>query len=57
MSSKPRRTYDRDFKRNAVLPCAELGRSVPEAAEKLGVGKDLLYPWRREYQDFYHGVR
>ena len=49
MSSKPRRTYDRDFKRNAVLLCGEPGRSVPEVAEKLGIGKDLLYRWRREY--------
>ena len=49
MSSKPRRKYDRDFKRNAVLLCTEPGRSVSEVAEKLGIGKDLLYRWRREY--------
>ncbi len=28
MSLKPRRKYDQDFKRNAVLLCAEPGRSV-----------------------------
>lgn len=50
MSSKPRRRYDRDFKRNAVLLCTEPGRSVPDVAEKLGISKDLLYRWRREYQ-------
>ena len=44
-----RRKYDRDFKRNAVLLCAEPGRTVTEVAENLGVGKDLLYRWRREY--------
>ena len=49
MSSKPRRKYDRAFKRNAVLLCAEPGRSVSDVAEKLGIGKDLLYRWRREY--------
>ncbi len=49
MSSEPRRKFDQDFKRNAVLLCAEPGRSVVEAAKNLGIGKDLLYRWRREY--------
>ena len=44
-----RRKYDRDFKRNAVLLCAEPGRTVTEVAENLGIAKDLLYRWRREY--------
>ncbi len=49
MSLKPRRKYDQDFKRNAVLLCAEPERSVAQIAENLGIGKDLLYRWRREY--------
>ena len=49
MNIKRRRKYDRDFKRNAVLLCAEPGRSVAEVAENLGISKDLLYRWRREY--------
>ncbi len=49
MSLKPRRKYDQDFKRNAVLLCSEPGRSVAEVAENLGIKKDLLYRWRREY--------
>jgi len=44
-----RRKYDRDFKRNAVLLCAEPGRSVAEVAENLGIPKDVLYRWCREY--------
>jgi len=44
-----RRKYDQDFKRNAVLLCAEPGRKVAEVADNLGIGKDLLYRWRREY--------
>ena len=44
-----RRKYDRDFKRNAVLLCSESGRTVAEVAENLGISKDLLYRWRREY--------
>ncbi len=49
MSLKTRRKYDQDFKRNAVLLCAEPGRSVAEVADNLGIKKDLLYRWRREY--------
>jgi len=48
MNSEPRRKYDQDFKRNAVLLCAEPGRSVAEIAENLGIGKGLLYRWRRD---------
>jgi transposase len=49
MKIQKRRKFDRDFKKNAVLLCAEPGRSVPEVAENLGIGKDLLYRWCREY--------
>jgi len=49
MNSEPRRKFDQDFKRNAVLLCAEPGRSVVDVAENLGINKDLLYRWRREY--------
>ncbi len=49
MNLKPRRKYDQDFKRNAVLLCAEPGRTVLEVAENLGINKDVLYRWRREY--------
>ncbi len=50
MNSEPRRKFDPDFKRNTVLLCAEPGRSVTEVAKNLGIGKDLLYRWRREYR-------
>jgi transposase len=49
MNIKRRRRYDQDFKRNAVLLCSEPGRSVAEVAVNLGIAKDLLYRWRREY--------
>ncbi len=51
MNTKIRRKYDRDFKRNAVLLSGESGRTVSEVAENLGIGKDLLYRWRREYHN------
>jgi len=49
MNIKRRRKYDRDFKRNAVLLCAEPDRTVAEVAQNLGISKDLIYRWRREY--------
>ena len=48
MNLKSRRKYDQDFKRNAVLLCAEPGRTVIEVAQNLGINKDILYWWRRE---------
>jgi len=50
MSVQQRRKYDPDFKRNAVLLSEEEGRTVTEVAENLGISKDLLYRWRREYR-------
>jgi transposase-like protein len=49
MSVQKRRKFDRDFKRNAVLLTSEPGRTVSSVAENLGINKDLLYRWRREY--------
>lgn len=49
MNSKPRGKCDQEFKRNAVLLCAEPGRSVVDVAENLDINKDVLYRWRREY--------
>ena len=49
MDSKIRRKYDRDFKRNAVLLYEEPGRSIPEVANNLGIHRDLIYRWRKEY--------
>lgn len=48
MSVQNRREYDSDFKRNAVRLTEESGQTIVEIAENLGIGKDLLYRWRRE---------
>ena len=48
MSVQQRRKYDSDFKRNAVQLTEKPGRTVADVAENLGIGKDLLYRWRRE---------
>ena len=43
-----RRTYDAEFKRNAVQLAKDSGKPISEIAEELGVGADLVYRWRRE---------
>lgn len=46
---KERRKYDRDFKENAVK--LSISRNdIPVLARELGINKDLLYAWRKEYQ-------
>jgi transposase-like protein len=52
--SQTRRTYDAEFKRNAVLMVEESGRTATEVAESLGIGVDLIYRWRREMQQNGH---
>lgn len=39
-----RRRYDADFK-NEVLKMVESGRPVPEIAQSLGIGNNLIYYW------------
>lgn len=51
MSVQQRRKYDSDFKRSAVLLSEEPGRTVAEVAESLGIGKDLIYRWRRQMRE------
>ena len=43
-SKENRRRYDADFK-NEVLKMVESGRSVPEIAQSLGIGSNLIYYW------------
>lgn len=50
MSVRQRRKFDSDFKRNAVLLSQDSNRSVVEIAKNLGIPKELLYRWRKEYQ-------
>ena len=39
-----RRKYDAEFKKE-VIKMIESGRSVPEVAQSLGVGNNLIYYW------------
>lgn len=42
-----RRKYDADFK-NEVLKMVESGRPVPEIAQSLGIGGNLIYYWIKQ---------
>ena len=51
MSVRKRRSYDAEFKKNAVLLTEEPDRTVADVADvadSLGIPKDMLCRWRRE---------
>ena len=44
-----KRTYDEEFKKNAVKLSHASPKSVKETASDLGVSENRLYAWRRKY--------
>jgi transposase-like protein len=48
MSVRKRRSYDTEFKKNAVLLADPPKRTVADVADNLGSPKDILYRWRRD---------
>jgi transposase len=44
---KSRRKYDADFKKE-VIKMIESGRSVPDVAQSLGIGTNLIYYWKKQ---------
>ncbi len=51
MMTKERTFYDREFKQKAVELSFARG-NAKEIAKELGIGPELLYRWRREYQRY-----
>lgn len=47
---KKRKTYDKQFKVDAVLMVTSGGRKVPEVARELGIDPNTLYGWKRELE-------
>jgi transposase len=45
---KPRRTFTREFKLEAVKLITEKGRSFAEAAANLGIAESLLRKWKKD---------
>lgn len=48
---RKRRTYDADFKKNAVELSYEKGRKVYEVEKSLGIPHGTLGRWRRELEE------
>jgi transposase len=48
--SKKHRTYDRQFKEEAIRLVTEGGRSVSDVAHGLGIHENLLHTWKRKYK-------
>jgi transposase len=48
---KPRRTFTREFKIEAVKLVTEQGRSFAEAAANLGIAESLLRNWKKNLDD------
>ena len=46
-----RQSYDREFKQKALELSFARG-NAKEIAEELGIRPELLYQWRREYQQY-----
>jgi len=51
MMLKERQSYDREFKQKAVELSFARG-NAREIGEELGIRPELLYQWRREYQQY-----
>ena len=45
-TKRTRRKYDSTFKEE-VLKMVSFGRPVPEIAESLGIGTNLIYRWKK----------
>ena len=48
---KTRRTYDRQFKIDAVKLLNESNKTATEIANNLGINRDLLSRWNKEFAD------
>ena len=49
--SSTRRTYTREFKREAAKLSYNSDKPIEEVAERLGVSQSSLNRWRREYRE------
>ena len=54
---KPRRTYSREYKIEAVRLTTEGGVSVAKAARDLEVNENTLHNWRRQFRQWGAGPK
>jgi transposase len=50
LEKRPRKTYTREFKLNAIRLTTERGIPVAQAARDLGINENTLHLWRKEYR-------
>ncbi len=53
---KPRKTYTREFKIEAVRMTTEGGIKVAQAARELGINENTLHIWRRQFREWGAGL-
>ena len=51
MAKKKRKTYNREFKKEAVALITEKGYSIAEASRNLGIDYSLLRRWKNQLAD------
>jgi transposase len=49
--NKERRTYDSEFKRDAVKLVIQGGKKAAQVAKDLGIHENALYRWLKEYRE------
>lgn len=50
-TSKPRRKYTDEFKRDAVSLVTKQGYTATEAARSLGINNQLIHKWKKVFDD------
>ena len=55
--TRNRRKYTEDFKRDAVALVTEQGYKHSEAAQRLGIGDNLVRRWKREFEEEASGAQ
>ena len=56
MTTKKRRTYTEEFKRDAVALVTEQGYTITQAASSLEIGENLIRRWRRQSEGDSQGL-
>jgi transposase len=46
-----RRKYDKQFKKESVEYLKKVGKTITEVAAELGIRRDLLSRWQKEYDE------
>ena len=49
------KTYNKEFKEEAVSLITEQGYSVAQASKSLGIGTSMLYKWKQNIEDQQSG--